>query len=229
MSGHDQSRDYERELYPFLYDTPAAGGAALAAVLEEARRSTLQKCDDVIALRARILDEYADALLVAAEAMATRFARGGKLLAFGNGGSATDAQDAELDCLLPAHPAWRALPALTLTGDSAVFTAIANDVGFDRVYSRQVIAFGAPADIALGFSTSGNSRNVLEGLAEAGKRGMLTIAISGNDGGAMALPGAADHCFVARAEHVPRIQEGQATIWHALLELVQDAMTEVPA
>ena len=223
------TRDYERALYPFLYDGPAAGGETLASVLEEARRSTLQKCRDVVALRERILEEYADALLAAAEAMAERFARGGKLLTFGNGGSATDAQDAELDCLLPAYAHWRALPALALTGDSAVLTGIANDVGIDRVFQRQVIAFGARGDIALGFSTSGNSRNVIEGLAEGRRRGMLAIAISGNDGGVLALPGAADHCLVARAEHVPRIQEGQATIWHTLLELVQDALAEVPA
>ncbi len=221
-------RDYERELYPFLHEEPT-GAAALQGVLAEARQSTLQKCADVIALRERILHEQADAMLVAAAAMAERFARGGKLLTFGNGGSATDAHDAELDCVLPPFPAWRALPALALTADTAVLSAIANDVGFDRIFMRQVIAFGAADDIALGFSTSGNSRNVIEGLAEARRRGMLTIAVSGNDGGAMAEPGAAHHCFIARGEQVPRIQEGQATIWHALLELVQCTLAEEAA
>lgn len=220
---------YERQLYPFLFEDPATGAASLDATLAEACQSTLRKCDDVIALRERILDEHGDMFIRAAAAMTDRFARGGKLLAFGNGGSATDAHDAELDCLLPAFAHWRALPALALTGDSGVLTAITNDVGFDRVFMRQVIALGTPDDIALGFSTSGNSRNVLEGLGEAKRRGMLTIAITGNDGGALAADGTCHYCFVARAEHVPRIQEGQATIWHALLELVQASLAEEAA
>ena len=94
---------------------------------------------------------------------------------------------------------------------------------------RQIIAFGEAGDIALGFSTSGHSRNVVEGLTEARRRGLLTIAVSGGEGGTMAATGFADHCFVARAEHIPRIQEGQATIWHGLLELVQAILSEVPA
>lgn len=217
---------FERELYPFLFADSSTVTGNLATALAEARQSTLHKRDDVIALRERIRDEHHAMFFAASTAMAERFARGGKLLAFGNGGSATDAHDAELDCLLPAFGHWRALPALALTGDSGVLTAITNDVGFERVFMRQVIAFGAPEDIALGFSTSGNSRNVIEGLAEARRRGLLTIAITGNDGGAMSGQGACDFCFVARTEHVPRIQEGQATIWHALLELVHASLVE---
>lgn len=222
-------RDYGRELYPFLYDEPGAEAGTLAAVLAEARQSTLQKCRDVVQIRERIRDEYPVILPAAASAMAERFDRGGKLLAFGNGGSATDAQDAAVDCLAPPVADWRPLPALALTDDVAVVTALANDVGFDKVFLRQVIAFGERDDIALGFSTSGNSANVLEGLAEARRRGLLTIAVSGNQGGAMAEAGLADFCFVARAEHIPRIQEGQATIWHALLELVHDRLARPSA
>ena len=216
-------------LYPFLDQARAPDAADLHAVLAEAAGSTIQKCADVIALRARIFDEYRDLLIEAATAMAARFSRGGKLIAFGNGGSATDAHDAELDCLFPAQPLWRPLPAVALTTDVAVITAIGNDVGFDRVFMRQIIAFGEAGDIALGFSTSGHSRNVVEGLTEARRRGLLTIAVSGGEGGTMAATGFADHCFVARAEHIPRIQEGQATIWHGLLELVQAILSEVPA
>lgn len=229
-------RDHSRELYPFLYEaappTSAVAAQARAAAKLEARRSTVQKCDDIVALRAAVLDEYADEMLGAARAMARRFQRGGTLLAFGNGGSATDAQDAEADCLTPPYAHWRSLPALALTADVGVLTAITNDVGFERVFMRQIIAFGGPDDLALGFSTSGNSRNVVEGLREARQRGMLSIAIAGNDGGEMAATGVADHCFVARSEQLPRIQEAQATIWHAVLELVQfalaDASSEAP-
>ena len=179
---------FERELYPFLFADSSVVAGSVEAALVEARQSTLHKRDDVIALRARILEEHQALFFAASTAIAERFSRGGKLLAFGNGGSATDAHDAELDCLLPAFPHWRALPALALTGDSSVLTAITNDVGFDRVFMRQVIALGVPDDIAIGFSTSGNSRNVIEGLAEARRRGMLTIAITGNDGGAKVGP-----------------------------------------
>jgi D-sedoheptulose 7-phosphate isomerase len=193
----------------------------MPALLAEVRASTVQKCADVVALRHRLRDEYAERLIDAAEAMAARFARGGKLLAFGNGGSATDAQDAAADCLAPPIAGWRALPALALSNDGAVVTALANDVGVAHVYARQLAALADPDDIALAISTSGNSGNVEAALAEARRRGLLTIALAGYDGGAIARGDAADFAFVARLEYVPRIQEGHATLWHVLLELVQ--------
>lgn len=223
-----EPRDFGRELYPFLYQE-APGTDKVTAVLAEARRSTLQKCEDVIALRRRLQEEYQEQFGLAATAMAARWSRGGTLLAFGNGGSATDAADAAADCLAPPVEGWRALPALDLTADVAVLSAIGNDVGFDKIFLRQIIAYGRAGDIALGFSTSGNSGNVVEGMAEATRRGLLTVAISGNDGGALARPGAADFCFVARSEHIPRIQEGQATVWHLLLELAQERLREAGA
>ena len=219
-------RDFGRELYPFLYDAPPRGAAGMDALLAEVRASTLQKCRDVVTLRRQLADEYLDRLVDAAAAMAAAFARGGKLLAFGNGGSATDAQDAAADCLAPPVAGWRPLPALALVNDVAVLTAVANDVGFEHVYARQVIAFGEPADIALGISTSGSSPSVVAGLAEARRRGLLTLAFAGYDGGAVARAGVADFCVVARSEHIPRIQEGQATVWHALLEMVQETLRE---
>lgn len=220
----ESARDYGRALYPFLYEAPARVPGELDAVLAEVRRSTLQKCGDVVALRRALLEEYGDALVDAAEAMARAFAAGGKLLAFGNGGSATDAHDAAGDCLVPPFAHWRALPALALTHDIAVLTAVANDVGFENVFLRQVIALGEPGDVALGISTSGNSPNVVSALAESRQRGLLTVALAGDEGGAMARAGVADFCFVARTEHIPRIQEGHATLWHTLLELVQESL-----
>lgn len=223
----DSDRDYGRELYPFLYEeAPQAGESQLAAVLAEVRGSTLQKCRDIVGLRRQLIQEYGDLLLDAAGAMADAFARGKKLLAFGNGGSATDAQDAAADCLAPPYPHWRALPALSLTNDIAVVTAVGNDVGFDNVFLRQIIAFGEPGDIALGISTSGNSPNVIAAFREAKRRGLLTVGLAGYDGGEMTRCGAVDFCFVARLDYIPRIQEGQATLWHALLELVQENLAE---
>src|SRR5262245_38795922 len=203
-------RDYGRELYPFLYegDGPSQG-ASTSALLEEVRRSTVEKARDASQLRARIIGEYADRLVDAALAMATAFAAGGKLLAFGNGGSATDAQDAATDCRIPVSQRWRPLPAIALVDDVATLTAVGHDVGFDHVFSRQVIALGHAGDIALGISTSGNSPNVLRGLAEAKRRRLLTVAVSGGDGGALARSADVDFCFIARADHIPRVQEGQ--------------------
>ncbi|GAC1479790.1 MAG: SIS domain-containing protein [Gemmatimonadaceae bacterium] len=217
-------RDFARALYPFLYPPDAATPASVGALLESVRNSTLAKCAEVVALRSELIAEYEEQLGRAADAMAERFARGGKLLAFGNGGSATDADDAAADCIFPAHAEWRALPALSLPADSATVTAVANDVGLESVFVRQLGAVGARGDIALGISTSGNSGNVVAALTDARRRGMLTIALTGYDGGAVARTGAVDFCFVARREFVPRIQEGHATLWHTLLALVQDAL-----
>lgn len=217
-------RDFGLELYPFLHAPQKDDGASLAALLTAVQRSTLDKCADVIALRNEMFAEHSDLMLRASEVMAERFSRGGKLLAFGNGGSATDADDAAADCAFPPIAGWRALPALSLSSDSATVTAVANDVGLDSVFVRQVIALGERGDIALAISTSGNSTNIVAGLVEAKRRGMLTVAFTGYDGGAMARDGMADFCFVARREFVPRIQEGHATLWHTLLELVQHSL-----
>ena len=217
-------RDFTRALYPFLYAPADNAVAPLAALLDTVRSSTLAKCAEVVALRSELVSEYEAPLERAAEAMAERFANGGKLLAFGNGGSATDADDAAIDCMSPPRTEWRSVAALSLSADSATVTALANDVGLDSVFARQLGAVGERGDIALGISTSGNSGNVVAAFTEAKRRGMLTIALTGYDGGAVARTGAVDFCFVARREFVPRIQEGHATLWHTLLELVQDAL-----
>jgi D-sedoheptulose 7-phosphate isomerase len=212
--------DHVSALYPFLDDDPAEE-PSIEHALEEVRASTLAKCSEIVMLRDTVLREYAGALTECGAAMADRFLAGGKLLVFGNGGSATDAEDVVADCDRPAHLGWRPLPALALTADVAVLSAIANDVGFENVFARQIIAFGEAGDMAIGISTSGNSPNVIAALGEARRRGLLTIALSGDSGGEMAREGAADYCFIARAAYVPRIQEAQATMWHTLLHLIQ--------
>ncbi len=220
-------RDFTRELYPFLFPSAELGVASDAALLASVQRSTLDKCAETMALRSELLAEYEAQLAAAAEAMASRFAAGHKLIAFGNGGSATDADDAALDCLTPPIVGWRALPAISLPADSATVTAVANDVGLESVFVRQLCALGERGDIALGFSTSGSSGNVVAAMAEARRRGMLTVAFVGYDGGAMARGGSVNFCFVARREFVPRIQEGHATLWHVLLDLVQGALAPI--
>ena len=218
-------RDFGRDLYPFLYKSSGRADGDVA-LLDAVVLSTLAKCAEANALRAELVGEYEEELQRAACAMAERFARGATLLTFGNGGSATDADDAASDCLTPPVPGWRALPAVSLCAEAATVTALTNDVGFEHVFARQIAALGRPGDIALGISTSGSSANVVAAMAQAQRRGMLTVSFSGYDGGALARGGNVAHCFVARREFVPRIQEGHATLWHALLELVQASLAD---
>jgi len=174
----------------------------------------LMKSEEIGALREQTLGEGREALLGAASGLRTSFQAGGKLLALGNGGSATDAMDVVADF----RTAGRA--AVDLTEDPAIITAIANDIGTDAIFSRQVIAYGAPGDALLALSTSGNSTNVIAALDEARRRGLITLAMVGYDGGRIAAEGLADHVVVTRSEHIPRIQEAQASAYHALRELV---------
>jgi D-sedoheptulose 7-phosphate isomerase len=218
-----EGSEYDRLFYPFLFE---GGKASKEDVLAQARHSTLEKCREVIALRRATLEHSGERIVAVGTAMARAFARGATLLAFGNGGSTTDAQDLVTELLNPPFPDWSPLPAIALTNDIAVVTAVANDVGFDNVYARQVIAFGREDDIALGISTSGNSTNILVALEQAKKQGLLTVGLTGYDGGKMLRSAAVDFCINAPGDHIPRIQEAQATAYHALLEVIHFLLKE---
>jgi D-sedoheptulose 7-phosphate isomerase len=213
-----QSRGLQT-LYPFLY---ADDGRDLAAVLAEVRRSTAEKADEIVALRRAVAQRDGARLAACATAMAARFAAGGRLYAFGNGGSSTDAQEVATTFLHP--PVGRALPALSLTADIAVVTALSNDVGFDVVFARQIAAFGRSSDIAFGLSTSGGSTNVVRAFAEAGRIGMLCVGLAGDAGGKMAELDTIDYLFVIPSPSVHRVQEAQTTVYHVLRELTQAAL-----
>jgi D-sedoheptulose 7-phosphate isomerase len=211
------------ELYPFLYD---GGGNAVADVLAEVRRSTSDKAAEIVALRQRIGTDYADRLDACAAALAGSFRAGGRMFTFGNGGSSSDAQ-AVAQLFLDPGPAIRALPAIALTTDVAVVTALSNDVGFEVVFARQLAAFARPGDVAVGLSTSGGSANVLSAFAEARRMGLVTVGFAGYDGGRMAeaaAAGAIDHLFVVPSASVHRIQEAQTTTYHVLWELTQSCL-----
>jgi D-sedoheptulose 7-phosphate isomerase len=187
-------------LYPFL----AEQETDLQAVLDDVSRSALAKARETQALRESTVAGAPLAAVAAALAGAER------ILTFGNGGSATDAADAAVDF------AARGRPALDLCQTSAILTAIANDIGPEAMLVRQLIAHGKPGDVLLVFSTSGQSESVLDGLAEARRRAIPTIALVGYDGGTIARDGLADHVVVTPSQHIPRIQEAQATISHLL-------------
>jgi D-sedoheptulose 7-phosphate isomerase len=205
-------------LYPFL----AEGETDLEAVVGDVRRSVLMKAEEVAALREQTLTEGRKALAASAASLRARFEAGGRLLALGNGGSATDAMDAVADFRRPPAP-WPPRRALDLTEDPAILTAIANDIGVEAIFARQVIAHGREGDVLLALSTSGNSANVIAALAEARRRGIQTVAMVGYDGGRVAAEELADHVVVTRSEHIPRIQEAQASAYHVLRELVEVA------
>jgi len=202
-------------LYPFIEseEHDAAG------LLVDLARSAQAKMQESRALRDASRQRWDETLEQAGAAMATRFARGGRLFAFGNGGSATDAEGAVQ--LFRDPPTGRPLPALSLVDDPAVLTALSNDVGFELVFSRQIIAHARADDIAVGFSTSGDSVNLLRGLAEASRRRLLTIGLCGYEGSAMAVSDDLAHCVVVRSESVHRIQETQAALVWQLWSIVQ--------
>ena len=221
QSGRDP---FSQLLYPMLSPQPAAGDAL---VLELAR-APLEKSAESNRLRLELLDEFGDEMVRAADEMAAAFRRGGRLLALGNGGSATSAADMVTEMLVPSGGG-RPIPALCLTNDIAVITGIGNDVGFGDVFVRQIIALGRDDDVVLAVSTSGNSENLVRGLGEARRRGMRTIAMCGYDGGRIARESVSDHCFVIRSSSVHRIQEVQMTLYHLLTDLVRRALEGEPA
>jgi D-sedoheptulose 7-phosphate isomerase len=203
-------------LYPFLGETESD----LESVVGDVRGSVLMKAEEVASLRAQTLADGREELLAAAAELRAALDAGATLLALGNGGSATDAMDVVADFREP--PAgWPARRAMDLTEDTAIITAVANDIGVDAIFQRQVIAYARPGDALLTLSTSGNSENVIAALAEARSREVLTIAMVGYDGGRVAAEELADHVIITRSEHIPRIQEAQASAYHVLRELVE--------
>jgi D-sedoheptulose 7-phosphate isomerase len=202
-------------LYPFIDGDERDAGALLHELAQSADAKTAVS----VALRDRTLSELAAALDRAAAAMRARFAAGGRLFTFGNGGSATDADAAA--ALFATPPSGRALPARSLAADSAIITALANDVGFELVFARQLLAAAGPKDIALGLSTSGGSANVLHALRTASDHGMLTVGVAGYGGGEMAQLAGVDHCLAVVSDSVHRTQETQSAVVYALWSRVQ--------
>jgi len=185
-------------LYPFLYSDTGD----LSAVMAQVRASTVAKAEEILELRRTVCARDGARIQECARQAAARFGAGGRLFAFGNGGSATDAQQ--------------------------LATLLLNDIGVEVVFARQLAAFGRRNDIAVGLSTSGNSGNLLRAFDEAARRGMLTIGLAGYDGGKMAELDSIDYLFVAPSSSVHRIQEAQTTIYQVLWELTVKEMAHVP-
>ena len=203
-------------LYPFLGKEKQE---TLDVVADVAASIQMKVRDDAF-LRAQVAREEAEKIGSAAVAIRERLERGGKLVLFGNGGSATDANDWAIDCVMP--PAgYQAIPAVSLSMEPANLSAIANDVGTELIFQRQLIAQARPNDVAIGISTSGGSKNIVMALEEARKRELLTVALLGYDGGEVVRRGLADFPLIVRSDYIPRIQEVQASIYHLIREALE--------
>jgi D-sedoheptulose 7-phosphate isomerase len=202
-------------LYPFIEAEERDAGVLMRDLVMSAQA----KMRESASLRATTLARCAEQVERIGAAVAERFSRGGRLFSFGNGGSATDAQGTAELFRHPPHGT--PLPALSLVDDQAVLTALSNDVGFELVFSRQLIAHADEHDVAVGFSTSGDSANMLRAFEEAARRGLLTVGLCGYEGSGMATSAAVQHCLVVRSESVHRIQEVQDALTLALWGSVQ--------
>jgi D-sedoheptulose 7-phosphate isomerase len=209
-------------LYPFLYSDKTD----LPAVMAQVRASSVAKVQEIVDLRREVGVLDGARIADCAREVAARFSAGGRLFAFGNGGSATDAAQLATLFLNPGGTA-RPLPAFGLASDTSVLTALCNDVGVDVVFARQLAAFGGRDDIAVGLSTSGNSANLVRAFDEASRRGMLTIGLAGYDGGKMAELDSIDYLFIAPSVSVHRIQEAQTTVYQVLWELTLAALDAI--
>ncbi|GAA2420417.1 D-sedoheptulose-7-phosphate isomerase [Mycolicibacterium llatzerense] len=208
-------------LYPFIdaqEDDPTSLLVDLAA-------SARAKAAESAALRRSTVEASIELVATAASEMAARFATGGRLFAFGNGGSSTDATT--LATLFARPPLGRPLPAWSLTADQAILTALGNDVGFELVFARQLIARAGDGDIAVAMSTSGSSPDLTVALREARKRGMYTVGFAGYDGGTFATSPDVDACFIVHSQSVHRIQEAQALLGYQLWSAVHEQGTDV--
>jgi D-sedoheptulose 7-phosphate isomerase len=203
-------------LYPFL----GKQKQETTSVVEDVAASIQMKVHDDALLRTRLAKEESEQIAATALDMQKRLQSGGKLILFGNGGSATDANDWAIDCVMPPkgyHP----VAAISLAMEPAILTAMANDVGIEVVFMRQMLAQAKPDDVIVAISTSGGSRNIVMAMEEARKRNLMTVALLGNDGGEICRRGLADHSIIVRSDYIPRIQEVQASAYHVLRDTLE--------
>ena len=210
------------QLYPFLSGARRDPAALRATLLDSVRH----KADDSVAVKQRFFAEHADQVVAVAEAIAGVYRHGGRLFSMGNGGSSCDASHFAVEFLHPVTAGRPALTAVNLASDMAMVTAIGNDVGFDHIFLRQLVALARAGDGVVGFSTSGNSENILAAFAKAKQLGLATIGFAGHDGGRMARSPDVDHCLVVATDSIHRIQETHLAIYHILWDLVHTLLAQ---
>lgn len=209
-------------LYPFLHgkaqDQEKLDAALLHSVAEKARESR--------ETNAAFFGESGPVLVAAAKAVADLYRRGGRLFSMGNGGSSCDASHVAVEFVHPITAGRPALAATNLVADLAMISAVGNDVGFEHVFVRQIIAQGRAGDGLIGISTSGNSTNLIAAFAKAKEMGLVTIGLAGGDGGRMKTAGVVDHCLVVPTQSIHRTQECHVTAYHILWDLVHTLLAD---
>jgi len=209
-------------LYPFLHGKAQDAKKLDAALLQ----SVADKAADSRETNARFFAEQGEALVAAARTIAGVYRGGGRLFAMGNGGSSCDAAHIAVEFNHPVTAGRPALAAINLGADIAMITAVGNDVGFEHVFLRQLVAQVRAGDGLIGVSTSGNSANLIAALAKAREIGLATIGLTGGDGGQMRRSGTLDHCLVVPSSSIHRIQECHVAIYHILWDLVHTLLAD---
>lgn len=214
----ESSEDFSKTFYPFLHGDEKEP----QELMEELRFSLLEKARESVDVKQKFFADNQDTILEASLAIARAYHLGKKMLVCGNGGSATDAQHVAVEFMHPITVGRKALPAICLNNDMAMVTAVANDVSFDDVFVRQIIALGQEGDVLLGISTSGNSRNLINAFATAQRMGLVTIGFAGSDGGKMEemkVDALLDYCLTVSTSSVHRIQETHMTLYHIVWDM----------
>jgi D-sedoheptulose 7-phosphate isomerase len=214
--------DELKALYPFLH-----GGKQDAARLDAVLlHSVAEKARDSRETSERFFSEQAPMLVAAARSIAQVYRRGGRLFSMGNGGSSCDASHVAVEFAHPVTAGRPALAAINLVADPAIISAVGNDVGFEHVFVRQLVAQGRAGDGLIGISTSGNSPNLIAAFAKAKELGIATVGLAGGEGGKMRTCGMVDHCLVVPTTSIHRIQESHVTAYHILWDLVHTLLAD---
>lgn len=209
-------------LYPFLQPDSKDSRRLESELLESVRL----KSQDSTQVIQTFFAEECKKVVVVAKAIADIYRNNGRLFTMGNGGSSCDAAHIAVEFLHPVTTGRPALPAVNLALDQAMMTAVGNDVGFDHIFVRQLIAQGKAGDGVIGISTSGNSENIMRTFVKAKEMGLTTIGLTGGAGGAMATSSSLDHCLIVPTESIHRIQECHVLIYHILWDLVHTLLAD---
>lgn len=209
-------------LYPFLHGRRQDASKRRAGLLH----SVEEKARDSREVNAAFFGEQAPVLVGAAEALARVYRNGGRLFSMGNGGSSCDAAHVAVEFVHPVTTGRPALAAINLVADIAMVSAVGNDVGFEHVFVRQLLAQGRSGDGLIGFSTSGNSGNLIAAFARAREMGITTVGFAGGDGGRMRSAGVVDHCLVVPTSSIHRVQECHVVAYHILWDLVHTLLAD---
>jgi D-sedoheptulose 7-phosphate isomerase len=216
------SDDALQSLYPFLHGQQQDADQLDRALLDSLR----QKAQDSLDTKRLFFERHGERLVAMAHALAALYQRGGRLFCMGNGGSSCDAAHIAVEFSHPITAGRPALPAVNLAADTAMLTAVGNDVGFDHVFVRPLLAQARAGDGLIGVSTSGNSPSLLAAFSTARRMGLATFGLAGHDGGAMARSADIDHCLVVESTSVHRVQETHVAIYHVLWDLVHTLLAD---